>query len=302
MSPKSLALITLACCVASAQAAPHKNHPPKQLSLEDRFPALACSLVVIQTGNRLGTGFYINADGDLVTALHVLGDKIFEPQNTGGIKISLVHVPTATIKNHKEEFSVKLDGNLQTDGDTWGTDITVLKTGRPTDCWLKIGDDKLTKVGQHVIAMGFPGLAFGSLSLYSGIVSGKLKSSLITGKTLTGQPLLQTNDFIRIQMPISPGISGAPVINDMDEAIAVVTQAGAWSDDLDALTKLQQVRDSSGTPPDTQIDALSAVAHLAEIVHNFASPGYGDSVPLSYLPPKTLQGIRKPSSSSQQRR
>lgn len=318
MLRKTLALITFAClcCLATAQVAalkPKSHVPPvrsPQANLEARYSALSCALVVIQSGPRLGTGFYISPDGDLVTALHVLGDKTYEavasPPSSLFVntqwRINLSHPLSVTIKSRTDEFSVVLDGNLQADGDTWGTDVTVLKTGKPTHCWLKIGDDKLVKTGQHVIAMGFPGLAFGSLSLYTGIVSAKLKSGLITGTSVNGQPLQQTNDFIRVQMPISTGVSGAPVINDRDEAIAVVTQAGASFPDLDQLVQLQRTKDLAGTPKNREPDPLSAVAHLAEVFHDFSSPGYGDSVPLSYLPEKTLQANRKSALFSRPRR
>ena len=304
MLRKNLTVVTLAllCCLATAQVPPPKRGtqsakrvPPirsGQTTLEERYSALTCALVVIQSGPRLGTGFYVSPDGDLVTALHVLGDKTYEAQGSGW-KINLLHPPFVTIKNHKEEFSVVVDGNVQPDGDTWATDITVFKTHKPTDCWLKIGDDKSVKPGEHVIAMGFPGLAFGSLSLYTGIVSARLKSGLIMGTTIAGQSLQQTNDFIRVQMPISTGISGAPVIDDKNEAIAVVTQAGASTPDLDALTQQQRTKDLAAGGPSKEIDPLSAVAHLAEIFRDFASPGYGDSVPLSYLPAQTVQANRK---------
>jgi S1-C subfamily serine protease len=309
---KNLAMVTVAllCCLAAAQVTPTKRGaystkrvPPirsGQATLEARYSALSCALVVIQSGPRLGTGFYISAEGDLVTALHVIGDKTVEPQGVGW-KINLLHPPTVTIRNHKEEFSVVVDGNVQADGDTWATDITVLKTGKPTDCWLKIGDDKIVKPGQHVIAMGFPGLAFGSLSLYTGIVSAKLKSGLIMGTLTNGQSFQQTNDFIRVQMPISAGVSGAPVINDKNEAIAVVTQAGASTPDLDALVQSQRTKDLAAGGPSKEPEPLSAVAHLAEVFRDFASPGYGDSVPLSYLPAKTVQANQKLALSSRPR-
>jgi hypothetical protein len=305
----NLAIITIAflSCLSTAQTGLRPIKPPKPLysqkrSLEDRYSSLSCGLVVIQSGLKLGTGFYVSPDGDVVTALHVIGDRTADPTTTPGAwNIQLRHPNSITIKNHKETFDVNLEGNLQADGDTWAADVTVLKTGKPTDCWFKIGDDKLAKTGEHVIGMGFPGLAFGSLSLYTGIISAKLKSSLIAGRTSSGQSLQQTNEFIRVQMPISTGISGAPVINDRDEVIAVVTQAGASFPDLDSLIEKQRMKDQAGlTDQSTEPDPLSAIAHLGEVFRDFASPGYGDSVPLSYLPARILQANRKSSLSGRQ--
>jgi hypothetical protein len=299
---KTLAtVVTMMCSLAFGQAASRNpiqaNHifrplHSKSRTLEERYTALSCGLVIIQAGPSLGTGFYISPDGDLVTALHVLGTETFAPGAGSSWNINLQHPVTVTIKTQKETFPLNLEGNLQADGDTWGTDVTILKTGKPTECWFKIGDDKLVKTGEHVISLGFPGLAFGSLSLYTGIVSAKLKTGLIGGFSVLGQPLQRTNDLIRVQMPISAGVSGAPVINDSDEVIGVVTQAGASSPDLDDLIQKQRMKDQSGLKS-TEPDPLALIAHLAGTFHEFASPGYGDAVPLSYLPEKALQANRK---------
>jgi hypothetical protein len=83
------------------------------------------------------------------------------------------------------------------------------------------------------------------------------------------------------------------VINDRNEAIAVVTQAGASTPDLDALIQSQRTKDLAAGGSSKEPEPLSAVAHLAEIFRDFASPGYGDSVPLSYLPEKTVQANQR---------
>lgn len=291
MQRKTLALITLAflCChIATAQVAPPKHesrwhhifsrHREKD-NLEERYEALKCALVLVDAGTQIGTGFFISADGDVVTAFHVLGQQVYSTQGQQ-ISITLVSMPTFRIKTATDEYTFPVSA-LEMQGDTWGNDLAVLRTGKPTTCWLPIGNDKLAKPGQHIVALGFPGLAFGSLSLYTGIISGRLKNDLVSGVTLQGQALKHTNEFFRVQMPISTGISGGPVIDDDNKVIAVVTQAGAWGFDLEALTQKWKSMASGQTtdiPPD-----LVMTAHLAEIFHDYASPGYGDAVPLSYL-------------------
>ena len=60
-----------------AQVAPPKRQS-KHLAQEEadnfqqRYEDLKCALVIIQSGGRLGTGFYVNGSGDVVTASHVL--------------------------------------------------------------------------------------------------------------------------------------------------------------------------------------------------------------------------------------
>ena len=186
-----------------------------------------------------------------------------------------------TVKNSKEEFSVPASA-VSVSADDWKYDLAVLRTGRTAPCWLQIANDKDVKPGQHVITMGFPGLAFGSLSLYSGIISARLKSELIAGTTIQGNAFKRTNENFRVQMPISTGISGSPIIDDDNRAIAVVTQAGAWSGELEKLTERERIREQNPQPQAANQQGSSelsvAVAQLALLFHDWMSPGYGDAV------------------------
>src|SRR5467141_3050483 len=56
-------------------------------NLQQRFQSLKCALVLIEAGPRLGTGFYVSADGDVVTASHVLGDRSFTRNVNGGVNV-----------------------------------------------------------------------------------------------------------------------------------------------------------------------------------------------------------------------
>jgi S1-C subfamily serine protease len=282
-----LLAVILLLCPAVAQVAP-PNHESRwhhifsrhreQDNLEQRYSALKCALVVVDSGLGQGSGFFISADGDVVTAFHVLGVAEFIP-NGQQMTVNLHSQPTIRIKT-TTEFSVPI-ANLENNASAWTADLAIIKTGHQAPCWLKLGDDKSVKVGQHVIAFGFPGLGFGSLSMYSGIIVARLKNDLPIAMSAQG-PLKHANDFLRVQMPISTGISGGPLINDDNEVVGIVTEAGAWGADLEVLTQKWK-RMSLGIPqPDISID-LAETAHLAEIVHDYASPGYGDAVPVGYL-------------------
>jgi S1-C subfamily serine protease len=267
-------------------------------NLESRYKDLACALVVIQSGNHLGTGFYISSDGDVATASHVLGDRIFSVDGQQ-LRIDIPLSMEIVIRNSVEEFTIPSKASVESNADDWSADLALLKTGRRAPCWLKVGDDKLAKPGQHVVAMGFPGLAFGSLSLYTGIISARLKSDLIMGFTAQGQALRSTNEFLRVQMPISTGISGAPVIDDENQVIAVVTNAGAWSPGLEALTRLANTNQlGMPVPQPNTLNLPALVGQLAGLIHDYVSPGYGDAVPLSYLEKKAPQGTQTPSSTA----
>jgi hypothetical protein len=132
--------------------------------------------------------------------------------------------------------------------------------------------------------MGFPGLAFRSLSLYSGIISARLKSDFPMGATMTTKQRLPFfNDFFRVQIPASTGLSGGPVLDDENHVVGVVTQGGAWSADLESLTQFEQTRDLPLINVQHDVDWITATGELARFFHDWASPGYGDAVPLSYL-------------------
>jgi hypothetical protein len=186
--------------------------------------------------------------------------------------------------------------NVDKNGDAWGADVAVLKSGIQTNCWLATAPDGSTGQGEHLVTMGFPGLAWGSLSIYTGIMAARLKLDLIIGVTNTGEPVKPENEFIRVQMPISPGLSGAAVIDDKNRAIGIVTNAGASTRDIDLLIQLNHLNAFAvpapavtPTPQPGQqqvtlnLNVFSIVAQLAENLRNFDSPGYGDSVPMRYL-------------------
>jgi S1-C subfamily serine protease len=292
-------VVALLCCPCIAQVAPPKHESRwhhlfskhrERDNLEQRYSDLKCALVVVDSGIGQGTGFFISADGDVVTAFHVLGVPEFVP-NGAQMTVTLHSQSTIRIKT-TTEFSIPIS-NLETNATMWTADLAVLKTGHQAPCWVRLGDDTSVKVGQHVIAFGFPGLGFGSLSMYSGIIVARLKNDLPIAMSTQG-PLKHDNEFLRVQMPISTGISGGPLINDENEVVGIVTEAGAWGSDLELLTQKWKNMSRGIPQPDISTD-LAETAHLAEIVHDYASPGYGDAVPVGYLKRKAQESDQQSS-------
>jgi hypothetical protein len=270
---------------AIGQVAPPKSKDVANLS--KRYESIKCALVLIKAGPHTGTGFYIDSAGDIVTASHVVGDRRFSVNQSGAVEVRLFGSPDITIQGNGEPFTVKRDDVLESNGDSWLADLVVLRSSKPAKCWLETGDSSEVTPGQHILSIGFPGLAFGSLSMYTGIVSARLRPDMPMGKTDLGALLAYTNDFFRVQIPASPGLSGAPVIDDRNRAIGVVTNAGMWSDQLELLSQFEASRELAPQPPaaanQTSVDWIAATGQLARFFHDWASPGYGDAVPLSYL-------------------
>jgi len=268
--------------------APHRDVD----NLEQRFDDLKCALVLIERGQTIGTGFYISDDGDVATASHVLGDRTFSRNPNGSIQVNIAVPPEFFVTNNKGE-RISIPARLiDVNADSWLSDVARIKTGTKTSCRLQQVDDRQSRPGQHLITLGFPGLSFETLTLYTGIMSARLTTNLPSEFLDTGEAIKPPNEFIRVQMPISPGLSGAPIIDDENRAIAVVATAGGWTQDLDHL--LLAFRGGGfpapspppQTPPNTfsfSFNLAGVTAQLAGLFHDYASPGYGDAVPLRYL-------------------
>jgi hypothetical protein len=299
-------------CSAVAQVAP-PNHESgaahvknsRALNYSQRFDAIRCAIVQVfrgtpAQGTPYGTGFYISANGDVVTASHVLAERVWTAKD-GGLTVDLPAPDQLTITDSSGERLIVPKSSIEENREAWGADIALIKTGKKTNCWLAIGDDSKVKTGDHIITIGFPELAFESLSLYTGIVSAsKLQSRIPIGTTINGgQIVMPQSEFIRIQVPISGGMSGAPVVDDDNRAIAVVDAAGLWNPDLDLLIQLAD-RNQLGPvfPAPNSLNMAPLLGQLAKSFHQFSSPGYGDSVPLSYLKKKTEKQNPTPSQSA----
>jgi hypothetical protein len=284
--------------------AEHVKHSRAQ-NYSQRFDEVRCAIVEILRDNTFGTGFYINGDGDVLTASHVVGKKVWTSTDTGPT-VDLLVPAVISIVTSSNEVIVLPRSAVEEDRESWGFDLAVIRTGRKTSCWLASGKNSATKTGDHVITVGFPGLAFGSTALYSGIVSAvKMKTNIPIGQTTTGQNVIPTNEFTRVQMPISGGLSGAPVLDDENRAIAVVTNAGLWSDQMDRLIGMldtNQLGPPLFQPPAVPMkDTLNlswVVGVLAKSFHQYSSPGYGDCVPLSYLTRQPEKSAVTPSKSA----
>jgi S1-C subfamily serine protease len=173
-----------------------KSEPPASVTVYD---AIKGPLVVIQTtvsgpGNRssLGSGVIVNAQGDILTSLHVV-------QDAGAIKVSFSDGSDspATVKS--------------TDPDH---DIAVLTPAKLPEVVVPAVLGGGAQIGEEAFAVGHPLGLVGSLS--AGVISGLNRSfPLSNGKTLSG--------MIQFDAAVNPGNSGGPLLNRNGQVIGIVT-------------------------------------------------------------------------------
>ena len=134
-----------------------------------------------------GTGFFVTADGYMLTNHHVIEDA---------------DTITVTL-NDRTELDAKLIGSDER------SDVAVLKIDGKRFPALPIGDSNQLKVGEPVLAIGSP---FGfDYSASAGIVSAKSRSF----SRETSVPFIQTD------VALNPGNSGGPLFNQRGEVIGI---------------------------------------------------------------------------------
>jgi len=251
--------------------------------LSDRFDRVSCSVVQVIHNEGMGSGFFISADGDVVTAAHVGLNRVFSEPIPGALRIDIDYKPGLRIirPGHPPEF-LSLPKLQPSDVVRATSDLVILKTGVRTKCYLPLTKHPADmRVGRHVIAVGYP-LSAPSGALYEGFISAEYRHLEIPIATVNNKAIYPTYTVIRIQMPITPGVSGAPVIGDDGEVIGVVTESpAAWLGDLNNLIQFEQVQQGGFNAPVSDVPKM--LAKLAWVVQEYLTSGAGLAVPVSYL-------------------
>jgi serine protease Do len=138
----------------------------------------------------LGSGFFIDKEGYIVTNNHVI-------ENADEIKVKLAN---------GKEYDAELIGRDP------NTDLAIIKIKGSSELVpLKLGDSEKLDVGSWVVAIGSP---FGlEQTVTAGIVSAK-------GRVIGAGPY---DDFIQTDASINPGNSGGPLLNMSGEVIGINT-------------------------------------------------------------------------------
>jgi len=167
------------------------------------YQVIQPSLVLIQTEaldekgeaeQGMGSGVVINADGDILTSLHVV-------TNTAGIQVLFADGTLASAQVIVEQPE---------------NDIAVLRASQlPAQIVpATLGNLNAMRVGDEVFAIGNPFGLYSSMS--AGVISG-------FGRSFQPQDSeRQLQDLIQIDAAVNPGNSGGPLLNRSGQVIGIV--------------------------------------------------------------------------------
>jgi serine protease Do len=167
----------------------------QKTSIEKAVEAVAEAVVKVQTPAGLGSGFFINEDGYLITNYHVIERE--------------TKIEVTVFRKTKDGFERKQFKKVKIDAINPFIDLALLKVEDLADTIIKsvpLGDIEKVEVGEAVFAVGNPmGL---ERTVTNGVISTK-------NRALEGLVYIQTN------ADINPGNSGGPLFNLAGEAIGV---------------------------------------------------------------------------------
>ena len=182
---------------AAPRAAPSSAAASRPPTTAEIYSAVAPSVVSIEAGHDSGTGIVVNADGTILTALHVVKGVA---NGAGAIRVTFA------------------DGTVSaarvTSADP-GLDIATLAPAALPSVLVPavLGSAGRLAVGDSVVAIGNPlGL---TLSTTTGVVSGLDRQATANdGGSLSG--------LIQFDAAVNPGSSGGPLLNARGETVGIV--------------------------------------------------------------------------------
>lgn len=186
-----------------AEALASAPQPPAYSSTV--YQIIQPSLVLIQTSapgeddedednNGLGSGVVVNANGDILTSLHVVEDAS---------EISLL-------------FADGTEANGEIIAAQPENDIAVLQASQLPELLIPatLGNPNAVRIGDEAFAVGHPLGLYGSMS--AGVVSGLNR----TFRPTNSEQRLE--DLIQIDAAVNPGNSGGPLLNREGQVIGIV--------------------------------------------------------------------------------
>jgi S1-C subfamily serine protease len=286
-------LIVLVGCSTSQGAdapLPATASPAAQETLIERYVRLNCAVVRIHSEHDEGTGFFIDSDGSLVTAAHVVFDKSFS--KTSG-NASVVLTPKRGLQmflSSGQALPLQIAQATSEDQRYGEFDLALVKTHVPSSCFVPLRNasaEHFADVGEHLIAIGYPGSGWQHQVLYDGFLSSIYPQPVQMG-VADGRAVVAVYPIFRVQMPITAGASGAPLITDSGDVIGVVTATPVpYSDDVSETIKAY-VNDPLAKYPNPTRKLRKVLGELAFAEMEFLSPGSGVAVSTLVLTPSPV--------------
>lgn len=214
----SIFSVTCASIRADEQNANPQTEPQGQSQLSEaekiyedfKFASVDVTTTVITEKGKAfagGAGCFINKDGLVITACHVVKEKDDEIATLfGKIKI-LSYEYEVTLKEKGKKYKAELVGyNFENDGA-----LLRVKGIKPEEYTAaKLGNSDKLKVGQKIYVIGMPyGL---SNSITDGIVS-QLHRHI---------DVFYVEDWVQISAPVNPGNSGGVLVDQRGEIVGII--------------------------------------------------------------------------------
>ncbi|MCX5922015.1 MAG: trypsin-like peptidase domain-containing protein [Candidatus Dependentiae bacterium] len=139
-----------------------------------------------------GSGFFINANGEIITNAHVVEQAIAVWIQIPSLGKRLIDVQIISICPERDMALLKVSDE----------DLVYIREELGTVPYLSLGDSDLVLRSDEVLALGYP-LGQESIKSTSGVVSGR------------------EQNYIQTSAPINPGNSGGPLLNTQGEVVGI---------------------------------------------------------------------------------
>lgn len=168
-------------------------------------------------GEGAGSGFFINADGDLITNYHVVAQSISVQIQIPSFGMERFDAQIVGVSPERDIALLKLTDEAK----------KKIQTKIPKISYLTLGDSDQILRSQEVLALGYP-LAQFRLKSTLGIVSGRERHGNF--------------GYIQITAPLNPGNSGGPSLNVEGEVIGINTCMIADAQNVGYIVPINEVK------------------------------------------------------------
>ncbi len=191
--------------------------PAAERSVRELVTRVGEAVVQVRTPSGLGSGFFINAEGDLITNFHVI-------EGETQISVEVYHQRSGQLerRTYKQVRIVAMNKFR---------DLALLRVedpGAPPFVFVPVGDSDALAVGERVFAVGSPlGL---ERTVTEGIISTKTR-------------VMQGDLYLQTTAQINPGNSGGPLFNLRGEVVGVTNMKINFGEGLGFAIPARAVQD-----------------------------------------------------------